>query len=262
MHQLKIVILGAGNLAFHLAKALTEADHEIIQVLSRTINSGHNLAKWFDAEAITSFNKIRDDADLYIIAVSDKAISQIIEGFDFTNKNVVHTAGSVPLSIFNEEHQNYGVFYPLQTFTKIRKINFKEVPVCIEASNPNFELFLTQLAEQIAGSVWKINSLQRLQLHLAAVFANNFVNHLYSISNDIISKVNIDFKILQPLILETAKKVLELNPEKAQTGPAIRNDKESLEKHLELLSSTPEYQNIYKLITKDICLKHNVLIEE
>ena len=257
MEQLKIVMLGSGNLAFHLSNALLGANHQIIQVFSRTINSAEILAKQLNTNAISSLQEIDNNADLYILAVSDKAISHIINGFDFSNKKVVHTAGSVALSVFGCEYQNVGVFYPLQTFSKSRKLNFKEIPICIEANNPQFELFLTHLANQLSEIVLKITSKQRAQLHLAAVFANNFVNHLYSISKNIIVKSDIDFNILKPLIKETALKIFELSPENAQTGPAIRNDAGSLEKHLELLSSSPEYQAIYKLISEDIRLKYN-----
>lgn len=259
MDKLKIVMIGAGNLAYHLSKALSEANHQILQVFSRTISSAEILAKQICADAICDLKMLDHGADLYIIAASDMAIAQIVEQFDFNNKRVVHTAGSVPISVFNSEIQNSGVFYPLQSFSKARNVNFKEVPICIESNNQQFELFLMDLAKQLSESTWCINSIQRKQLHLSAVFANNFVNHLYFIANEIISKANIDFKILHPLIIETAHKLLELGPKSSQTGPALRNDTESLKKHLELLSSTPEYQDIYKIITDDIYLKHNSL---
>ncbi len=259
MNKLKIVMIGAGNLAFHLSKALTEENHEILQVYSRTISSAQILAAQIGAKATSNIQLLDKSADLYIIAVSDMVIAQIIEQLDFSNKKVAHTAGSVSIQVFNPEFKNFGVFYPLQTFSKSRNVNFKEVPVCIEANNEQFELFLFDLAKQISDSVWRINSDQRKKLHLSAVFANNFVNHLYFVAKDIISSTNIDFKILHPLILETAHKLLELDPKSAQTGPALRNDSESLKKHLELLSSTPEYQAIYKMITDDIYLKHKRL---
>jgi len=259
MDKIKIVMIGAGNVAFHLSKALVAANHKILQVYSRTMSSAETLAKQLGVDATCNLQMLDKEADLYIIAVSDKAIAQIVEQLDFSNKSVVHTAGSVAISVFNSEIQNYGVFYPLQSFSKARNVNFNEVPICIEANNLQFDWFLMDLAKQLSESVWSIDSMQRKQLHLSAVFANNFVNHLYFIAKEIISKTNIDFKILHPLIIETAHKLLELDPKSAQTGPALRNDTESLKKHLELLSSTPEYQDIYKIITDDIYLKHNSL---
>lgn len=257
MDNLQIVILGAGNVAFHLSKALIEANHQIIQIYSRTNNSAEILAKQHSTAFTSNLQMLSNNADLYIITVSDDAISKILEQYDFINKNVVHTAGCVPISVFEPELKNYGVIYPLQTFSKSRDVNFREIPICIEANNNQFESLLLELAGEISDSVWKIDSPQRLQLHLSAVFANNFVNHLYFIAKDIISESGIDFKILYPLINETAKKAMQLGPKLAQTGPALRNDSESLKKHLELLSSMPEYRAVYNALTKDIYMKHN-----
>ncbi|NJO93102.1 MAG: DUF2520 domain-containing protein, partial [Chloroflexia bacterium] len=145
-------------------------------------------------------------------------------------------------------------FYPLQTFSKSREVNFKEIPLCIEADNKAFNLTLTKLANQISDSVWQIDSIQRKQLHLSAVFACNFVNHMYVLAKGLLGQEEIDFEILHPLIKETAIKATCMEPKLAQTGPALRNDTESLEKHLELLSSYPEIQKIYRIISKSIWL--------
>jgi predicted short-subunit dehydrogenase-like oxidoreductase (DUF2520 family) len=259
MEKLKIVLLGAGNLATHLSKSLFDANHEIIQIYSRKLNSAEALANKYGCHAISEMNNLNNDADLYIIAVSDHAISEFAKNDFFINRKVLHTSGSVELSVFNPEIKHYGVLYPVQTFSKSRSVEFCKIPICIEASNKEFELFLEKLASQLSVLVYQIDSFQRKRLHLAAVFANNFVNHLYYISKDIISKENLDFNLLLPLIKETASKVFEMDPLLAQTGPALRNDIDSLEKHLELLSSMPEYLDIYKIITNDICLKHKEL---
>lgn len=247
-------MLGAGNVAHHLAHALVDAGHEISQIYNRSKNAGISLSEQVSSSFTDDIRLIKNNADLYILSVSDKAIEPISKLLNISNKKIVHTAGSVDISILNDA-ENHGVFYPLQTFSKKRKINFKEVPLCIEASNKEFHDFLLELASQLSDKVANINSTQRRQLHLSAVFACNFVNHLYAIADDLMDK-SIPFEILHPLIKETALKAIEMNPEKAQTGPALRNDIESLEKHLELLSSYPEYQQIYKILSEDIYLKN------
>lgn len=255
MNQLKIVMLGAGNVAFHLSQALAGAGHIISQVYNRSEQAGIELAKLVNSTLVTKTELIDNKADLYIISVSDNAIKGLTERIEIKNKSIVHTAGSVDCSVLKKA-KNHGVFYPLQTFSKNRKINFNEVPICIEANNENFQQLLYDLANQVSESVWKINSAQRKQLHLSAVFACNFVNHLYAISKELINNESIDYKILRPLIIETAIKATEMNPWIAQTGPALRNDTESLKKHIDLLSSWPEYQKIYKILSESIYLKN------
>lgn len=252
MNKLKIVLIGSGNVATHLAGVFLKNRHEIVQIFSRNIEHAKQLALKTKSEALNQLSQITHQADLYIISVSDKAIPQIISKTDLKNKKVVHTAGSVSLDVFPEDFKNAGVFYPFQTFSKNREIDFSEIPLCIEANNPEFESFLIKLAETLSNNVWKINSEQRKYLHLSGVFACNFVNHLYAIAGDILEKKNIDRKILIPLVKETAAKIEELSPQQAQTGPAIRNDTESMKKHLDLLISTPEYKKIYEWFSMQI----------
>ena len=250
---MEIVIIGAGNVATHLSKALANAGNNIVQIYSRTESAAKTLANKLNTNYIASLQLIDNEADLYIFSISDNAISKLAERINIRDKNVIHTAGSVPLSVF-ESAGNHGVFYPLQTFSKSREINFKEVPLCIEANNRNFNKVLTGLAGQISDSVWQIDSIQRKQLHLSAVFACNFVNHMYALSKDLLGDKNIDFEILHPLIKETAEKAAAMDPKLAQTGPALRNDTESLKKHIELLSSYPEIQQLYTTISNSIKL--------
>jgi len=253
---LNIVMLGSGNVATHLSAALINSGHKIIQVYSRKFKNAKELAEKCNAIPINKVSKLDNDSDLYIIAISDKAIGELVSTIDFTNKNVVHTAGSVSLNIFPKSIVQYGVFYPFQTFSKKRDVQFSDIPICIEANTAKFEEFLISIASQLSGNVQKINSTQRKHIHLTGVFACNFVNHLYYIACNILSKNNIDEKILNPLIRETSAKINELSPFEAQTGPAIRNDKESIKKHLDLLSSSPEYQQIYSLLSDDIYKTH------
>jgi predicted short-subunit dehydrogenase-like oxidoreductase (DUF2520 family) len=254
---MKIVLLGSGNLAWHLSGAFYEMKNEIIQIYSRNIENATSLAVKYGATAISNAELLSNNADLYIIAVSDNAIEQILKKTDFINKNVVHTAGSVSISVFNGKATNFGVFYPLQTFSKDRAIEFNNIPICIEASNEVFNKFLIELARQISNNVWQINSENRKILHLSAVFACNYVNHLYTIAEKILNEKEIPFSILHELIKETAYKALEMDPINAQTGPARRNDIEVLKKHLDLLSSRPELKKIYELLGRDIYLNYS-----
>ena len=255
--ELEIVILGSGNLATHLSGALVKAGNKIDQVYSRNIEMAKELAKKYGTIAINDISLIENEADLYIIAITDKEIGKLISKIDFVKKKVVHTAGSVPLSIFPKNIEKFGVFYPFQTFSKRRAVKFSDIPICIEANVAEFEEFLYCIAEQLSDNVLKMNSEMRKQVHLSGVFACNFVNHLYYIARDILLTKNIDENIIKPLIKETADKIINLSPLLAQTGPAVRNDKESIKKHLDLLSSNPEYQQLYELLSKLIYNTHN-----
>ncbi len=253
---MKIVFLGAGNLAFHLSLALQNAGHDIVQVYSRTLKSANELANKLNSKATNNVSQITENTDLYIIAVSDDAIQPVIDKLNITNKNIVHTAGSIPMDILQSAN-NYGVFYPLQTFSKNSTLDFAEIPICVESNNETFKKTLLDLAKQISGSVWYISSEERIYLHLAAVFVCNFVNHLYSLTEELIGDKNIDFKILHPLIKETVNKAVAISPKLAQTGPALRNDKKTIEKHTNLLISRPDLGKIYQMISDSIQTFHN-----
>jgi predicted short-subunit dehydrogenase-like oxidoreductase (DUF2520 family) len=257
--NIRIVIIGAGNLAWHLAKTFIAKNYKIVNIYSNSLDSAHKLAEMAGSVAVPEIHMIDDNADLYFIAVTDKAIGQVLESGFFNNKKVVHTAGSISMEVFVENIKHAGVFYPLQTFTRFRNIEFAEIPVFIEANNIWFENYLFEFAKNITNRVLKINSGQRMKIHLAAVFANNFVNYMLSLSKKMCIENNLDFGLLYPLISETALKAIQLGPEISQTGPARRNDIESIERHLELLSSKPELHDIYKVISKHICLAYNEL---
>ncbi|CAN1501248.1 COG5495 Uncharacterized conserved protein [Flavobacteriaceae bacterium] len=250
--MIKVSIIGSGNVAQHLIVALQNsiingAEIELIQVFARQKTT---LSQLLD------FNKITDDwstlaeADLYIIAVSDDAIATVSEQIPYKNKLVVHTSGAISLEILASNNRK-GVFYPLQTFTKNKAVNFKIIPICIESQNASDYQLLQKVAQAISDSVFAINSEQRKALHLAAVFVNNFTNHLYKIGNDICIENNVSFEILKPLIQETAEKITELSPNEAQTGPAIRNDIETINAHLSFLSDENQ-KNIYTILTQSI----------
>ena len=246
--MINLVILGAGNVATHLFNAFTVAKNiTVIQVYNRSENSlGYFKEK---TNTTTSISKLID-ADVYIIAVSDDNIATLSEKLPFHNKLVVHTSGSVAMQQIGNNN-NTGVFYPLQTFTMGKEVDFKSIPLCIEATQKNDLQLLKTLAKSISNNVYHIDSKQRKALHIAAVFVNNFVNHLYQKGEEICKENNVSFDILKPLIFETAQKAIQLSPDKSQTGPAKRNDQKVLEQHLTDLNTTKQ-QEIYKLLTKSI----------
>ncbi len=248
----KIAIIGAGNLATRVSVELFRNGSQIVQVYSRTKQSASQLAAQFNCDFITDVSLITPNADVYLIAVSDKAMTEILECSSFNNKLIVHTAGSVPMSILSRYSTNFGVFYPLQTFSKHREVNFEHIPFCIEANNIKNEEKLLQLASTISGDVRKVNSEQRKQLHLAAVFACNFVNHMYALSFEMIKSTNLSFDILRPLIAETAAKIEQMEPAVAQTGPAVRMDMNVIKKHIDSLTHETKQAELYKLISESI----------
>jgi predicted short-subunit dehydrogenase-like oxidoreductase (DUF2520 family) len=245
--MIKVSIIGTGNVAYHLAKEFEHSENvELIEIISRsTINNDKFLSN--KQSTNLSFPK---DADVYIIAVSDSAIEEVAQDLKTQNKLVVHTSGGTELHVLHH-HDRKGAFYPLQTFSKLKKVNFSEIPICIEAENENDYKLLEALGLSISNNINRINSKQRKALHVAAVFVCNFVNHLYAIGQEICNQNKVDFKLLQPLILETANKILELSPIDAQTGPAKRNDTQTIAAHLNFL--TNENQSLlYKTLTQSI----------
>jgi len=251
-HIQNTIFIGAGNVATHLALALKNADVNILQVYSRTENAALILAKKVSAASTSAIREIDSEADLYIISVVDNALEALISQLELNDKLVVHTSGSVQMDLLKKTSENYGVFYPLQTFSITKDVEIKNIPICIEANNDANLQKLNELAKRISDNVQFVNSDQRKVLHLAAVFACNFPNFMFTISEKIAKQANIDFDILRPLIKETAEKVMEINPMDAQTGPAKRNDQKIMDEHLKMLSEFPEFQKIYKLISSEI----------
>lgn len=247
-----IVILGAGNVATHLSLALKNADFKIKCVYSKTIQSAKELALKVDAHYTNEIGHIPVEADLYIIAVKDDVITSIVDNLDMEYGIVVHTAGSIPIHVFENRFGNYGVFYPLQTFSKKRDVDFSKIPICIEANSKPLEDILIRLAQQLTTTVELIDSQQRKVLHLAAVFACNFSNHMYAAASEILTSSGVTFDLLKPLIAETVQKAMDNNPIKAQTGPAVRNDQKIISKHLEMLKDKPELEKIYRFVSESI----------
>ncbi|MEL1241850.1 Rossmann-like and DUF2520 domain-containing protein [Flavobacterium flavipallidum] len=250
--MIKVSIIGSGNVAQHLIntfKSLSNSGNEIelVQAYSRRKESLSNL---LPLENITDdFNTLKE-ADLYIISVSDDAIAAVSDALPFKNRLVVHTSGSMPFSILNDNNRK-GVFYPLQTFTKGKAVDFTSIPLCLESENGTDYKLLEKVAKAISNKVFAINSDQRKALHVAAVFVNNFTNHLYSIGNEICQENQIPFEILKPLMEETLNKLNNLSPIEAQTGPAIRNDQKTIAAHEAFLKKENQL-NIYKTLTQSI----------
>jgi len=252
----KIALIGAGNVATQLGLVLQKKDYEIIQVYSRTEKSAKAAAKKFNTDYCIDINEISKNADLYFLAVKDDAIEEIIKKLKLQDKLLVHTSGSTLMNILQHSTKNYGVFYPLQTFSKTRKVNFKNIPICIEANTKVNEEILFSLAHALSDVVLKINSEQRETIHLAAVFACNFTNHLFSIAEEILTQQKLSLDILKPLIRETVNKIKKNSPKEMQTGPAIRGDKKIMQKQLQLLKKKNDYKKIYELLSKDIISMH------
>jgi len=254
---MKIVFIGAGNLSTHLSKAFQNAGFEIAQVYSHTEKSANELAKKLQTQYTTNTDHIAKDASLYIISVSDDAIESLVEKLTFTDGLVVHTAGSVSMDVFAGKLKNYGVLYPLQTFSKLRPVNFSDMPVFIEANTAENLNKLRTIAKAISLKIYDASSEKRMQLHLAAVFGCNFVNHLYHLSAQIAQQAGFDFSVLTPLILETAQKaIVSGTPKEVQTGPAARNDLKVMRKHIEMLASQPEWKKIYAMLSENIRYLH------
>jgi predicted short-subunit dehydrogenase-like oxidoreductase (DUF2520 family) len=250
--MVKVIIIGSGNVAQHLIVAFQKnqtvgTEIELAQVFSR---KKAPLLHLLDSNKIATDFSTLEAADVYIIAVSDDAIASVSDQLPFKNSLVVHTSGSFALDSLNKNNRR-GVFYPIQTFTKNKEVDFRNIPICLESENSTDFRLLEKVAKSISEKVFAINSEQRKALHVAAVFVNNFTNHLYQIGNEICVEHQVPFDILKPLILETAQKIITLAPEDAQTGPAIRNDKKTIEAH-QLFLTNSDQSNIYKILTQSI----------
>ncbi|GGE42719.1 Rossmann-like and DUF2520 domain-containing protein [Psychroflexus planctonicus] len=249
--MIKTVLIGFGNVGFHIAKSCKAADEiELLQIYNRSEVEA-NLQKEINVAFTTDFNLLQE-ADVYIIAVKDDAIEKVVKQIPFTNKIVAHTSGSLHLL---NTHQNDAVFYPLQTFTKNKSLNYKVIPFCLEAENEETYAVIEKMAKSISPKVYSISTAQRQELHLSAVFVCNFVNHLYAIGEEICKSHQIPFEILEALIEETANKIKSLNPVEAQTGPALRQDQKTINRHLDQLKKT-NYTDIYQQLSNSIAKKH------
>ncbi len=251
---MKIVLIGAGNVATHLGRGLKENGHTIVQVYSKTKESALKLATSLQCSYTTNMENVSNEGELYISALKDSAFTELIPYIIKGREDAlfVHTAGSLSMDLWKGHALRYGVLYPMQTFSKSKSVDFGNVPFFIEANSDVDEQLLYDLASSLSGKVYRVSSEQRKSLHIAAVFACNFSNHMYAISSYLLSKSDIPFEVMLPLIDETSRKVHELSPVQAQTGPAIRYDENVINRHLSMLEADPDIRDLYEKISKSI----------
>ncbi|PVY44040.1 Rossmann-like and DUF2520 domain-containing protein [Pontibacter virosus] len=252
---MKTTLIGSGNIAWHLGKALQRAGHEIVAVYSLTAAHREELAEVLPpAKAVDSLDLRATGAELFVIAVPDAAIASVAATVQVPNgAMIVHTSGSQPLAVLQGiAGARPGVFYPLQTFSKFKPVDFSTIPILLEAEDEQTLQALQEVASTISKEVHQVDSHKRKQLHLAAVFACNFTNHLLGISRQLLQEAALPDTLLQPLIQETIAKAMQSHPFQVQTGPAVRHDQNVIEEHLRLLQDQPLYQQVYQLLTQSI----------
>jgi predicted short-subunit dehydrogenase-like oxidoreductase (DUF2520 family) len=257
---MKISIIGAGNIAWHLAKVLEQGEMDIIEIYARDRRKAKAItSELYQSDATNSLNFKDSEAEIFVLAVSDNAIEEVASQIELPSKSMlIHTSGSMPLEILDiAKKQNpdctTGVFYPLMTFTKGKKISFKSVPICIEGDSSSTISTLSKIAGKISNEVYDVNTQDRKVLHLAAVFACNFTNHLFALSKEILNEESLNFDLLKPLINETlTKSMAAKHPAEVQTGPAVRRDSKAIEAHRALIKADEDLLKVYDTLTESI----------
>ncbi len=253
MHKYpKVVLIGAGNVATQFGLSLKSLDVEVVQVYSHTQASAKKLAKKLRTTFTTEIAQLNSSADFYILAVKDDAIEEVLAQINFQPAFILHTSGSVSSTVFSPKFKKYGVLYPLQTFSVSRKVNITKVPLFVEANTKANLQVIINFVSLLSPYVYKIDSETRKALHVAAVFACNFSNHMYVIAEAILKNHSIPFEVLHPLLMETTKKAIERSPARMQTGPAVRKDKKIMEEHRTFLKNEEDFKKIYTLVSKSI----------
>ena len=250
MNSKKVVIIGGGNVAYHLISSITSSGHKLVQIYNRTPSKILNASG--SANLVNQVHGITHEADIYIVCVKDTAIAEVVGSLRLKDKLVVHTSGNRSMNLLSEVSSKFGVFYPIQSFTKEIPIQFKKTPIIIEANTEEALKELELFAKSISNVVESMDELSRQKLNVAGVFANNFTNHLFTLVNDYLKNENIDFKILLPLIQNTIDKLTLGSPHEMQTGPAVRFDMATIQNHLEILNANPEMKEIYQSMTDKI----------
>ena len=251
---MKVSLIGAGNLATQLGKSLRSAGVPVCQVFSRTEEAASTLAEILDADWLTDITLLRNDADIYVISVKDSVLCSLIpevcKGRE--DKLFLHTAGSMPMRCFEGQARHYGVFYPMQTFSKRHDVCFADIPVFIEGNTQETEASIRNFAGLLSHRVVSLSSVDRQYLHLAAVWACNFTNYCYSVASGILDEHGVPFDVLLPLIDETMQKIHNISPADAQTGPAVRGDRNVMERQLELMNGKENLQDLYRMLSEGI----------
>lgn len=251
---MKVVLIGAGNLATNLGKALLKAGHDILQVYSRTMQHAEELATTIGGAPTDNISRIVSGADVYIISVKDSALAEMLPELckGKETKTFLHTAGSVPMDVFKGMALHYGVLYPMQTFSKSVEVDFGDIPCFVEYNDHTAMMDIMELANSVSNHVQYLESDNRKYLHLSAVWACNFVNHCYAVAADILGRHGMDFSVMLPLIDETCRKVHDLTPVKAQTGPAVRFDQNVIRAQAQLLKDNPLLKDLYERMSLSI----------
>jgi len=250
--QYKIAILGAGNVGYQLAWHLHNSGNQIVQIFSRRLPAAKWLGNLMDIPTANDFSEITTDADIYLLTVNDDSVEEVASKLHLGDKVVAHTSGSVSMDALKNVSTNYGIFYPLQTLSRNVSVDFAVIPFCVNGSTPFALETLKNLASTLTNKIVEVDDEKRFAIHVAAVFANNFTNHLFSVSQMILEKSGLSFEILKPLINETVRKVQNHDPLNVQTGPASRHDDHTIEKHLEYLKKDGRFAEIYKLLSNEI----------
>jgi len=253
MKIMKITLIGAGNVGSHLAKLFRELNYEIVEVFSRTLEKAEKVAEMANASAVTDLSKVNAFCDIYIVAVHDDAIKTVSDQLEIGNGIIAHTSGAASIELLNK-HKNYGSWYPLQTFTPNRQPNWQEIPICLQANDGRALELLLDLARTVNKNATYLTDRQRSHLHIAAVFVNNFINHLLGVSQSITTEQKLSNDLLMPLLKETISKAQTAHPFLQQTGPAKRGDMKTIEKHLSLLSES--HHELYLTISINIQKTH------
>ena len=250
----KIVLVGSGRIAWHLGKRLKAKGFPVSQVLSRTASHARPLAETLQAQWSDEWSDVLPDADWLLMAIRDDVIDDVAALLApyVPGALATHTSGATPGAVLSPYFPRYGVFYPLQTFSMERSPVWSKIPFCVDAAAEADTLFLIKIAKTISNLVYRVNDAQRAQLHVAAVFANNFSNHCFAIAEKILEEKDLPFEMLHPLMEETLAKALQNSPVLMQTGPAMRGDSDTIKRHMELLGSHPEWQDLYQKISASI----------
>ncbi|MEZ4920774.1 MAG: DUF2520 domain-containing protein [Saprospiraceae bacterium] len=250
----KIVLVGAGRIGMHLGRRLKSKGLRVQQILNRTSERAEELAQMLDCDWSVNWEDVLPDADWVILAVRDDAIESVAEALKpyCPDALVTHTSGATPGLVIKKSFRRFGVFYPLQSFSMDRMPVWSKVSFCVDAGSAEDVVFLKKIAKRIGNLVYQVDDKQRAVLHIAAVFANNFSNHCYTISERILDEANLPFELMHPLIEETVSKALLESPARMQTGPAIRGDQETIDSHMKLLKTHPDLQTLYLLFSKNI----------
>lgn len=251
----KIVLLGTGNVATQLGKAIRGSGMQLLQIYGRSPQKAQQLAELLGCDCSSSWDDLAAGADLYVLAISDDGIEKAAQAFPFKDAFLVHTSGSTPMQAL-ESCNRSGVLYPLQTLSKNLDVDFQQVPLCLEAARDHDFQMLEDFARRLSQHVYRTGSDQRRVLHAAAVFACNFTNHMYTLAEDLMNHHRLPFEMLRPLIGETARKAMLESPSRVQTGPAIRQDQNTLKAHNSLLMPLEDHRKLYNFISKSIISRH------